>query len=65
MIETILRWLGYVKAEYFEVLKMECDGWKEAAESWRRVAASKEGLATGPVHLGPRIDQEQEKRVTH
>lgn len=35
MIEKILRWCGYVKAEYFEALKMECDGWKEAAESWR------------------------------
>jgi hypothetical protein len=65
MIETILRWLGYVKASELAIMKMERDGWKEAAQSWKRVAASKERPAAGFVHLGPRIDQKQEERVTH
>lgn len=73
MIEKILRWLGYVKVAELDVLKMECDGWKDAAQSWQRVAASRlkeRSVAAADVYLGPRRArpkawEEQEARVKH
>jgi hypothetical protein len=38
LIETILRWLGYVKTSELDVMKIERDGWKDAAQSWQRLA---------------------------